>query len=311
MVLEIQWKYQVKVSSRQVILNQPWFFEKHGQFVSGLPIFQIESTNIGYHSKLIYEVGYEIFKWSCGAQLGVGLLVSRPRARHSNKYRCIEAVCRDLFRSITIRADKTRIYPLLSIRPNYITLTISYTKALKPRHPKHRPMISTKSPVLAGPRESAVFKVLNILENQAAKLSQSQVFRPISLNLQEPRKVRTTRRLSCISQMFLDPSILILSYYRITMLRMVRRNLLINHIPFTDFSFSPPPQVLLSLELTTSWETQFTYTRMNRSLIELHGRPSPGNKLRRFSQSGSRKSGKFMVDIIDTKWFSTWLWLLY
>ena len=68
------------------------------------------------------------------------------------------------------------------------------------------------------------------------------------------------------------------------------------------FDFSDLSQVFSSLGLTTFWETQSTFTRMKRVLTELHGRPSPSNKLKRCFRSGSRKSGKFTVRYqIDTK----------
>jgi hypothetical protein len=141
-----------------------------------------------------------------------------------------------------------------------------------------------------------VFKVLNISDNQAAKPSKSQVYRLISLNLRS-KEVRKTRKLSCTLQMSLGLFTSILSYCKITMLRMVRCKLFAV-VPFSDFH-----QVLPSLGLTTFWETQSNVTRMNQALTELHGRPGPGNKLKRYCRSGSRKSGKFMVDRyeIDTK----------
>ena len=43
---------------------------------------------------------------------------------------------------------------------------------------------------------------------------------------------------------------------------------------------------------------------MKRALTKLHGSPSPGNKLMKFFRSGSRKSGKLMVDnVINTENF--------
>ena len=66
-----------------------------------------------------------------------------------------------------------------------------------------------------------MLKVLNISENQAAKPSQSQVYRHISLNLLRQKKVRKIRRLSCISQMSSGLFTSTLSYCKITMLRMV------------------------------------------------------------------------------------------
>ena len=71
------------------------------------------------------------------------------------------------------------------------------------------------------PQASAVFKVLNISDNQAAKPSKSQVYRPISLNLPS-KEVRKTRRLSCTLQMSLGLFTSILSYCKITMPHMVR-----------------------------------------------------------------------------------------
>jgi hypothetical protein len=70
------------------------------------------------------------------------------------------------------------------------------------------------------PQEIVVSKVLNILENRKAKLSQSQVYRPISLNLLHhhwQKLVHTitwiVRRLSCTSQPGLFTSML--SYWKI------------------------------------------------------------------------------------------------
>jgi hypothetical protein len=70
-----------------------------------------------------------------------------------------------------------------------------------------------------------------------------------------------------------------------------------------QFGFSP--QVLPSLGLTTFLETQSIVTWMKRALTLLRGSPSPGNELKRFFRNGSRKSGKFMVDIINnTEYFN-------
>ena len=54
-------------------------------------------------------------------------------------------------------------------------------------------------------------------------------------------------------------------------------------------------QVLSSLGLTTFSETICICT-LKRILTELHGSPCPCNELKKLFQSGSRKSGKFMVD---------------
>ena len=70
-------------------------------------------------------------------------------------------------------------------------------------------------------QEIAVLKVLNISENQAAKSSQSQVYRPISLIHLRQQMVRNIRRLSCISQMSMGLFTSMLNYCRISMLRMV------------------------------------------------------------------------------------------
>ena len=44
---------------------------------------------------------------------------------------------------------------------------------------------------------------------------------------------------------------------------------------------------------------------MKRASTEMDGFPSPSNELKRLFRSGSRKSGKFMVDIIDTERFQS------
>ena len=138
-----------------------------------------------------------------------------------------------------------------------------------------------------------MLKVLNTSENQVAKPLQSQVYRPISLNLLRQKIVRTIRRLFCTSQMSSGLFTSMLSYCKITMPRKVCHNL-ISAIAFFNLGF--PPQVLLSLGLTTFLETQSIFIWMNRALISPRGSPSPGNELKRFFRSGSRKSGKFMVD---------------
>jgi hypothetical protein len=144
-----------------------------------------------------------------------------------------------------------------------------------------------------------VLKVLSISENQRVKQSQSQMYRPISLNLQQ-RKVRRTRRLFCSSQISTDLFSSMLSYCKITMHRVVCLNL-IPTITFFDFLFLLLGQVLPFLGLTTFSETQSTCTWMKRALTKLHGLPSACTELKRLFRSGSRKSGKYMVDnIINT-----------
>ena len=65
-------------------------------------------------------------------------------------------------------------------------------------------------------------------------------------------------------------------------------------------SFLILSQVSSSLGLTTFSETQSTFTPTSRALTGMHGRLSPNSKLKRPFQSGSRQSGKFTVDIINT-----------
>ena len=92
-----------------------------------------------------------------------------------------------------------------------------------------------------------MLKVLNISENQAAKPSQSQVYRPISLNLLRQKIVRTIRRLSCTSQMSSGLFTSMLSYCKITMLCMVCHNLILA-IAFFDLVFSPPGFTVLGID---------------------------------------------------------------
>ena len=134
-----------------------------------------------------------------------------------------------------------------------------------------------------------------------AKLSQSQVYRPIFLNLLQQKKVRKIRRLYCTSQMSSGLFTPMLSCCKITMPRMVCINLTPAMIAFLDcyYFFS---QVLSSLGLTIFLETQsaFTWikTLLKRALILLHGSPSPRNELKKLFRSGSTKSRKHMVHII-------------
>jgi hypothetical protein len=94
-----------------------------------------------------------------------------------------------------------------------------------------------------------VLKVLNISENQAAKPSQSQVYRPISLNLLRQKIVRKIRRLFCTSQMSLGLFTSMLSYCKITTPRMVCQQLLIPAIAFfLNFFFLPPGFTVLGLD---------------------------------------------------------------
>ena len=144
-----------------------------------------------------------------------------------------------------------------------------------------------------------MLKVLNISENQAAKSSQSQVYRRISLNLLRQKKTCTIRRLSCSSQTSSGLFTPILSYCKITMPRMVCHNL--TRIPAIAFFNLGFPQDLPSLGLTTFSETRFSTIWRKRDLTLLRGSPSPSHELKKLLRGGSRKSGKFMVDIVYTE----------
>jgi hypothetical protein len=120
------------------------------------------------------------------------------------------------------------------------------------------------------PQEIVVSKVLNILENRKAKLSQSQVYRPISLNLLHhhwQKLVHTitwiVRRLSCTSQPGLFTSML--SYWKILCpgLTWFVRNLIL--IPCHSFLWSwfffPSGLTVLQVGIDYFSVTQRTFTQ--------------------------------------------------
>ena len=183
-------------------------------------------------------------------------------------------------------------YHILS---GYSSLSHTTDSTVTTRYLKQSTMASTQSPVLAGPPGDCCVKgVKHFGEPSGETITIAGVQTYIS----KPLKAKDSSHDKKIILYFADVfgpfyinSQLLQDYYAshgLSRLGSCHIGLLF------DSYFS---QVLPFLGLTTFSETQSTCTQMKKALIERHGAPSPGNKLKKFFRSGSRKSGKFMVNI--------------
>ena len=153
----------------------------------------------------------------------------------------------DVIRNMLIQMLAPQTYPELI---NVMLTTVS-NHLISCHIPYYRlPWLQQNPQFSLAPQESAVLEVLNISENQPEKPSQSQTYKPTSLNLRPKQYLRRIRRkLSFTSQISLGLSILTLSYCKITMHPVVSRkkkNTL--HTSRSLSHFYPPGFLVLGID---------------------------------------------------------------